>query len=423
MSINDLLAGCSADPTEYQFTTVISKKGRKVEKASEPLAELQKRLLRRLEQMRIPMPSAVGGVPGWSPVKNALHHKRGRYFYILDFKGAFPSVAAPALAKVLCEYDPTLGSLEGVTRFLERYCVLPEKGLVQGGSASMYLFNLYCEKHIDGPIRRYLAERQDAQGKPLVRYTRFVDDLVFSSVRVSFGRSFRRRLRSFITAAGFVLHPQKTRVLEKGVDAIVINSIQLLPDGHVGISRKTEERIAPQLDLWLDGGEREMSQQLQGLIGQYKELVPYLANNRTSRRFADKTTEMARRLAFSKPEPDTVRLFPHSWLDELRSLATYEEFVGKAVKLKWNRRHTEAVGLCPFHNERTPSFTINPEKNFFHCFGCGAHGDVIGFVMRIENRSFVSAVKHIAGRVGLSLPEAPAGTRRVQNVEDDDIPF
>ncbi len=68
------------------------------------------------------------------------------------------------------------------------------------------------------------------------------------------------------------------------------------------------------------------------------------------------------------------------------------------------KRGREFVGLCPFHNEKTPSFTVNDDKGFFYCFGCGAHGDVIGFLMQAEKLSFPEAVERLAAEAGLEVP-------------------
>ncbi|MDE0381977.1 MAG: DNA primase [Rhodospirillales bacterium] len=94
--------------------------------------------------------------------------------------------------------------------------------------------------------------------------------------------------------------------------------------------------------------------------------------------------------------------FPPQFLDEIRTRVPLEGVIGKRVRLM--RRGRELLGLCPFHNEKTPSFTVNEDKGFFHCFGCGAHGDVIGFVMRDEGLSFPEAVERLAGDAGLALP-------------------
>ena len=94
--------------------------------------------------------------------------------------------------------------------------------------------------------------------------------------------------------------------------------------------------------------------------------------------------------------------FPPQFLDEIRTRVPLEGVIGKRVRLI--RRGRELLGLCPFHKEKTPSFTVNEDKGFFHCFGCGAHGDVIGFVMRDEGLSFPEAVERLAGDAGLALP-------------------
>jgi DNA primase len=95
--------------------------------------------------------------------------------------------------------------------------------------------------------------------------------------------------------------------------------------------------------------------------------------------------------------------FPPRFLDEIRNRLSLAEAIGRRVKL--TRRGREFVGLCPFHHEKSPSFTVVEEKNFYHCFGCGAHGDVIGFTMRTEGIPFPEAVEKLAGEAGLPLPE------------------
>ena len=94
--------------------------------------------------------------------------------------------------------------------------------------------------------------------------------------------------------------------------------------------------------------------------------------------------------------------FTPQFLDELRQHLSLVGVIARKVKLQ--RRGRENLGLCPFHNEKTPSFTVSDEKGFFHCFGCGAHGDVIGFVMRSEGLSFPEAVERLARESGLPLP-------------------
>ena len=105
--------------------------------------------------------------------------------------------------------------------------------------------------------------------------------------------------------------------------------------------------------------------------------------------------------------------FSPRFLDELRERVSLAEIVGRRVKLI--RRGREFVGLCPFHNEKTPSFNVVEDKGFFHCFGCGAHGDAIGFLMQTESVSFREAVEELARRAGLEVPiETPEERQRQQ---------
>ena len=93
----------------------------------------------------------------------------------------------------------------------------------------------------------------------------------------------------------------------------------------------------------------------------------------------------------------------------LRGRVSLAGLVGRRVKL--TRRGRELAGLCPFHHEKTPSFYVVEDKSFFHCFGCGAHGDAIGFVMRADNLDFLEAVGKLAGEAGLAVPQATAEER------------
>ncbi len=95
--------------------------------------------------------------------------------------------------------------------------------------------------------------------------------------------------------------------------------------------------------------------------------------------------------------------FPSEFLDEIRNRVALADLISRRVKLK--KRGREHEGLCPFHNEKTPSFTVSEAKGFFHCFGCGAHGDAIGWVMKVEGLSFPEAVEKLAAETGLAMPE------------------
>jgi DNA primase len=100
---------------------------------------------------------------------------------------------------------------------------------------------------------------------------------------------------------------------------------------------------------------------------------------------------------------------PDSFLDELVSRSDIVEIIGARVPLKKAGREYKAC--CPFHNEKSPSFSVSAEKQFFHCFGCGAHGTVIGFLMQYEKMEFLDAVADLAQRAGLELPREAEGKR------------
>ena len=93
-------------------------------------------------------------------------------------------------------------------------------------------------------------------------------------------------------------------------------------------------------------------------------------------------------------------------IEEVRARNDIVDIISQYVKLK--RAGSNYVGLCPFHNEKTPSFSVSQSKQFYHCFGCGAGGNVISFVMNYENYSFQEALKYLADRAGVKLPEESA---------------
>jgi len=93
---------------------------------------------------------------------------------------------------------------------------------------------------------------------------------------------------------------------------------------------------------------------------------------------------------------------PQHFIDELIARTDIIEVIGSRVQLK--RAGREYKACCPFHDEKTPSFTVSPDKQFYHCFGCGAHGTALGFVMEYDHASFVEAVEDLAARAGLEVP-------------------
>ena len=91
------------------------------------------------------------------------------------------------------------------------------------------------------------------------------------------------------------------------------------------------------------------------------------------------------------------------FLDELRSKVSIVDVVSQKVKL--TRKGREHLGLCPFHNEKTPSFTVNEAKGFYHCFGCGAHGDIVKFEMEANNLPFMDTLEKLSRKAGVSMPK------------------
>jgi DNA primase len=110
-------------------------------------------------------------------------------------------------------------------------------------------------------------------------------------------------------------------------------------------------------------------------------------------------------------------LFPKEFPEKLRSSILTSEVVGKKVKLK--ARGHEFQGLCPFHNEKSPSFTVNDLKGFYHCFGCAAHGDIISFVMNNEGLDYKDAVVKLADDFAISIPRVQVDQVKENQLERD----
>ena len=109
-------------------------------------------------------------------------------------------------------------------------------------------------------------------------------------------------------------------------------------------------------------------------------------------------------------------LIPQHFIDDLVARADIVEVLGSRIQLKKAGREFKAC--CPFHDEKTPSFTVSPQKGFYHCFGCGMHGTAIGFLMEHDHMSFVEAVEEIARMLGVEVPreESQRPARRHDNL-------
>ena len=108
-------------------------------------------------------------------------------------------------------------------------------------------------------------------------------------------------------------------------------------------------------------------------------------------------------------------LIPEAFIDELMARVDIVEVVGGRVELKKAGSNYQA--LCPFHTEKTPSFTVSPSKQFYHCFGCGAHGTAIRFLMEYDRLEFRDAVEQLAHRVGLELPKEAQHQERPETAD------
>ena len=99
-----------------------------------------------------------------------------------------------------------------------------------------------------------------------------------------------------------------------------------------------------------------------------------------------------------------VERIPQAFIDDLIDRSDITEIIGKRIEMK--KAGKEYKACCPFHNEKTPSFTISPEKGFYHCFGCGAHGTSLGFLMDYEKLTFVEAIEELAKILGMEVPKS-----------------
>ena len=106
-------------------------------------------------------------------------------------------------------------------------------------------------------------------------------------------------------------------------------------------------------------------------------------------------------------------LYPRELIDEIREQNDIVSVISEYITLK--QKGSSYFGLCPFHNESTPSFSVSPDKQFYYCFGCGESGNVYSFIMRMENCDFPEAVKRLADRAHIALPEPEYSAEAARN--------
>ena len=110
-------------------------------------------------------------------------------------------------------------------------------------------------------------------------------------------------------------------------------------------------------------------------------------------------------------------LLPEDWIDQVRQANDIVDVISEYIRLKPSGRGF--FGLCPFHGEKTPSFHVEPERQIYHCFGCGEGGNVFSFVMAMERMDFVEAAKHLAQRSGIPVPEQQVDREKAKVVRDE----
>ena len=99
-------------------------------------------------------------------------------------------------------------------------------------------------------------------------------------------------------------------------------------------------------------------------------------------------------------------------IERIHENASLVDIISEYLPLK--KTGSSFVGLCPFHNEKTPSFTVSETKQFFHCFGCGEGGDIISFIMKMENMSFLEASEYLANKLGIPLVEKSEKDKKLE---------
>lgn len=114
-------------------------------------------------------------------------------------------------------------------------------------------------------------------------------------------------------------------------------------------------------------------------------------------------------------------MIPSEVIDKIQSAAKIEEVVGDYVTLR--KRGANLIGLCPFHNEKTPSFTVSPSKGIYKCFGCGASGHAVGFIMDIEQCSYIEALKQLGKKYHIDVPEREMTAEEQQRQDDRESMF
>jgi hypothetical protein len=376
-------------------------------------ADLLKTLLLVIENTtRVSFDSVTASLPGCSIAQNVARHEKSRYFYLTDLKDAFKSVDVERLALAIFFLEPLLGSTLEIEPFLRRFCMDGKRGgLVQGAPASPVLFNIYAAVWLDRYLHRLFYEKG-------IVYTRYMDDLTISS-DLPLPKRLRQDICDIIAQAGFRVHRQKTHLLDLWKEPVPVTGTLLYWDHATSkVKRAFSRKFAAKAEEILSLPTPLMNKKDgNSLLGKTMYARYALERGELTRAAADLRRGLNTKLGefgYAKREYDRRMkakraklrglLFAPGFLDELRANIPIEEVIGRKIKLSARSGRREYVGLCPFHNEKTPSFTVAAKKKFFHCFGCGHHGDAIDFLMLTSMLTFREAVVELAERYGPHLP-------------------
>ncbi len=435
--VDDFLRLSSSRHARFEPKIIHDKKG-KLRSIVVPNRDMRRFHKQLMEQLLYKLPvnwvSVYGGIPGRSPIKNALLHRYHRYFYCFDIANAYPSVTVIQIALVLLKLHEGFGSLSDVISFVQRFCCDASGRLGTGSPSSPLLFNIYCATEMDIEIRGLI--RSDG-----TVFTRYIDDCVISSPH-PLPRIFRQRVREVVNKAGFAVNHQKSQVSDLVTlpEGITITGVVVTRDHSLVPPPAFIEKLERSINTPREKRGVKETNLLRGLVGHFRSFRPFIGSHSRLWSLVHRSDSLVPRRKVpvngTLGKRQSFERFTPQFLDELRERASVSQVIGRYLNLK--KRGREKIALCPFHNEKSPSFSVTDasDKKFFHCFGCGAHGDVIGFEMRYHGFSFPEAVRFLAAEFlpfeGIKAPSKSVVERRmiseiitIKNVHttDDDIPF
>ena len=391
-SLQAIVAASSKErPTFTHRTQRVDGKVRHITAPNFAMRLLHWQVIDRLRKVDIGilLHNSYGAMRGGSTVSNASRHVHNRYIYQLDITKAYETTSLDRLATALHCLEPTLGNEVEIHDFLLAYCAGPRGGLAVGGPASPALFDLYCASEIDTKIRAVC---------PRAMYSRYLDDLTISQ-KEPIPRIMRERIREVLVKSGFTVSHRKSFLTDRHERSVTITGVVLTKSGMIRPTNDFMERVRKMLRRPSSSMTEEERDELHGLAGHLFQFTdqtewPY----RNVSRDVIHLQQRLRGKVGAIPTPKNSRhlFFSRQFLDAVRSVPL-EDVVRPYVK-KFRKFGNEYQGLCPYHTEKTRSFTVAPTKGFYYCFGCGAYGDVIRFVMEFERCTFPEAVRNIAAR-------------------------